>query len=49
MTDRCEFKKAGNVEFQCYFQLASMVIGGKCAGSSLVSCILSVYDARNKT
>ena len=29
MTDQCEIKKAGDVEFRCYFQLASMIIGGK--------------------
>ncbi len=25
----CDAKKAGDVEFRCYFQLAQMVIGGK--------------------
>ncbi len=29
MIDHCDLKKAGNVEFRCYFQLATMVIGGK--------------------
>ena len=29
MVDQCDQKKAGNVEFKCYFQLATMVIGGK--------------------
>lgn len=29
MTDQCNAKKAGDVEFRCYFQLATMVIGGK--------------------
>ena len=29
MENQCDIKKAGNVEFRCYFQLASMVIGGK--------------------
>jgi len=26
---QCDVKKAGDVEFRCYFQLAMMVIGGK--------------------
>jgi DNA-binding HxlR family transcriptional regulator len=26
---QCDLKKAGEVEFRCYFQLAMMVIGGK--------------------
>ena len=29
MTYQCDIKKAGDVEFRCYFQLAMMVIGGK--------------------
>lgn len=29
MTNQCDVKKAGDVEFMCYFQLATMVIGGK--------------------
>ena len=29
MTYQCDEKKAGDVEFRCYFQLAMMVIGGK--------------------
>ena len=29
MTYHCDVKKAGDVEFRCYFQLAMMVIGGK--------------------
>ena len=29
MTYKCDLKKAGDVEFRCYFQLAMMVIGGK--------------------
>ena len=29
MTYQCDLKKAGDVEFRCYFQLAKMVIGGK--------------------
>lgn len=29
MTYQCDIKKAGTVEFRCYFQLAMMVIGGK--------------------
>ena len=29
MKYQCEVKKAGDVEFRCYFQLAMMVIGGK--------------------
>ena len=29
MTYQCDVKKAGGVEFRCYFQLAMMVIGGK--------------------
>ena len=29
MTYQCDVKKAGDVEFRCYFQLAMMVIGGK--------------------
>jgi DNA-binding HxlR family transcriptional regulator len=29
MANQCDAKKAGNVEFRCYFQLATMVIGGK--------------------
>lgn len=29
MTDQCDVKKVGDVEFRCYFQLAMMVIGGK--------------------
>ena len=29
MTHQCDVKKAGDVEFRCYFQLAMMVIGGK--------------------
>ena len=29
MTYQCDVKKAGEVEFRCYFQLAMMVIGGK--------------------
>jgi DNA-binding HxlR family transcriptional regulator len=29
MKYQCDVKKAGNVEFRCYFQLAMMVIGGK--------------------
>lgn len=29
MTYQCDVKKAGDIEFRCYFQLAMMVIGGK--------------------
>ena len=29
MTNTCDVKKAGDIEFRCYFQLAMMVIGGK--------------------
>ena len=29
MKYQCDEKKAGDVEFRCYFQLAMMVIGGK--------------------
>ena len=29
MAYQCDVKKAGEVEFRCYFQLAMMVIGGK--------------------
>ena len=29
MTYQCDVKRAGDVEFRCYFQLAMMVIGGK--------------------
>jgi DNA-binding HxlR family transcriptional regulator len=29
MLNHCDLKKAGNIEFRCYFQLATMVIGGK--------------------
>lgn len=29
MTYQCVAKKAGEVEFRCYFQLAMMIIGGK--------------------
>lgn len=29
MEQQCEVKKAGKVTFRCYFQLATMVIGGK--------------------
>ena len=29
MEYQCNLKKAGDVEFRCYFQLAMMVIGGK--------------------
>jgi DNA-binding HxlR family transcriptional regulator len=29
MTYSCDSKKAGDIEFRCYFQLAMMVIGGK--------------------
>ena len=29
MNYQCDVKKAGEVEFRCYFQLAMMVIGGK--------------------
>jgi DNA-binding HxlR family transcriptional regulator len=29
MKYQCDVKKAGDVEFRCYFQLAMMVIGGK--------------------
>ena len=29
MANSSDLKKAGNVEFRCYFQLATMVIGGK--------------------
>ncbi len=29
MTYQCDEKKAGEVEFRCYFQLAMMIIGGK--------------------
>ena len=29
MIYQCDVKKAGDVEFRCYFQLAMMVIGGK--------------------
>jgi len=29
MTFQCDEKKAGDVEFRCYFQLAMMIIGGK--------------------
>jgi DNA-binding HxlR family transcriptional regulator len=29
MKYQCDAKKAGDVEFRCYFQLAMMVIGGK--------------------
>ena len=29
MLDACDIKKAGDVEFRCYFQLATMIIGGK--------------------
>ena len=27
--NQCDVKKAGDIEFRCYFQLAMMVIGGK--------------------
>ena len=29
MAYQCDVKKAGEVEFRCYFQLAMMIIGGK--------------------
>ncbi|MCG8618385.1 MAG: helix-turn-helix transcriptional regulator [Desulfobacterales bacterium] len=29
MTESCEIKRAGQVEFRCYFQLAMQIIGGK--------------------
>jgi DNA-binding HxlR family transcriptional regulator len=29
MEYQCDVKKAGDVEFRCYFQLATMIIGGK--------------------
>ncbi len=29
MGNSCEIKKAGNVEFKCYYQLTSRIIGGK--------------------
>ncbi len=29
MTYQCDAKRAGEVEFRCYFQLAMMIIGGK--------------------
>ena len=29
MLNNCEIKKAADVEFRCYFQLATMIIGGK--------------------
>ena len=29
MLNQCDVKKAGDVEFRCYFQLATGVIGGK--------------------
>ncbi len=29
MTYQCDVKKAGDLEFRCYFQLAMMIIGGK--------------------
>jgi DNA-binding HxlR family transcriptional regulator len=29
MKYQCDLKKAGDVEFRCFFQLATMVIGGK--------------------
>ena len=29
MTTTCDVKKAGQVEFRCYFQLAMQIIGGK--------------------
>ena len=29
MVYQCDVKKAGDVEFRCYFQLAMMIIGGK--------------------
>lgn len=29
MANQCDAKKAGELEFMCYFQLATMVIGGK--------------------
>ena len=29
MAYQCDVKKAGDVEFRCYFQLAMMIIGGK--------------------
>jgi len=29
MSYQCDVKKAGDVEFRCYFQLAMMIIGGK--------------------
>ena len=29
MLNQCDIKKAGDVEFRCYFQLATMIIGGK--------------------
>lgn len=29
MTDTCDVKRAGEVEFRCYFQLAMQIIGGK--------------------
>ena len=29
MENRCDVKKAGAMEFRCYFQLATRVIGGK--------------------
>lgn len=29
MTDACDIKRAGQIEFRCYFQLAMKIIGGK--------------------
>ena len=29
MSDHCEIKRAGDVEFRCYFQLATRIVGGK--------------------
>ena len=29
MMNQCDVKKAGDIEFRCYFQLAMVVIGGK--------------------
>lgn len=29
MENQCDIKKAGDMEFRCYFQLATMIIGGK--------------------
>ena len=42
MEYQCDVKKAGEVEFRCYFQLAMMIIGGKWKPKVLFH--LSQYD-----